>query len=538
MPINWLNISLPNLEWLRLRDIPISDIEEDAFYMGSFSKLKYLEMLNVPLKTLKRATFKGLKRLEILILKGLRLVEIEKKVLAPMANLQIFKIDDCGAEKISLENLFGTCKLPNMYEVYIHNCNLKDTINSKTFRSLRQAQILSLSSNQIEKIGLKSFNFVNKPKIELQSNNLTTISVDLIRSFKEILVNLTENPWHCDCQMEPFRLYLQNQTNMNLDQIICNTPMEFHGMNLKDCPQFCDGMTILDWTNESETSIGDSIKVLTRESKSETEIETEAKTVAETVDLTEIEKEFNRTIESESTKTTTENEPRIETETETKPDTESIDLECNCSDTFKANQIIQLTRHSHNIAPITRKHNGELLINKDATSNDLIIIKFEQFLADEKKTCFKHTKNINTKKINYKRNFKPETLYQFCWMEKMSKTIFPLDCIISSSINLESGVNDSDAWIMEKRKSIVIIVCVLSAVVAPFVGVLIAVILAKLFQKKIRELENVVTISNDQKAIDNKESDYATPLPPRKRVVFREEPNCCSAEYCICYCEI
>lgn len=538
MPINWLNISFPNLQRLRLQNIPISEIEEYAFSMELFSKLTYLELLNVPLKTLKTATFKGLIRLEELILTGLSLVTIEKRVLAPMSKLKTFEIDDCGEEKIGLENLFGTCRLQNLYKVSIHNCNLKDTINMKTFRRLQNVKILSLSSNQIEQIGQKSLNFDNKPKIELQSNNLTSIPIDLIRSYKDVFINLTENPWKCDCQMESIRSYMQNQTNINLDQIICNTPMEYHGMNLKDCPSLCNGTEYLDWTNESETSIGDSIKLLTKESKftekTETEIETEAKTVSET----KIGIEINSGIENESEiKITTENESRIETETEAKIETESIELECGCSDKFRANQIIQLTKPSHNIAPITRKHDGELQINKDASTNDLILIEFEQFSANEEKSCFKHTKNM--KKINYKRNFEPETLYQFCWMEKNANTIFPLDCIISSSINFESGEND--AWIMEQRKSIVIIACVLSAFFAPVVGILITVTLAKLFQKKIREVENLVgvTISNDQKAIGNKEeSDYATPLPPRKRVVFKEEPNCCSAEHCICYCEI
>lgn len=550
MPINWLNLRSPHLEWLRLRDIPISDIEEYAFSMGSFSRLRYLEMLNVPLKTLNTATFKGLKRLEILILKGLSLVNIERKVLAPMPKLQTFEIDGCGPEKIWLENLFGTCKLRNMYEVYIHNCNLKDTINNKTFRGLRQAQTLSLSSNQIEQIGPKSFDIIHKPKIELQSNNLTSIPIDLIWSYEEDSVNLTENPWKCDCQME----YLRLNINVSLGNIICNTPMKYHGMNLRDCPPLCDENTIV--TNETEAliideSIGDLIKELTREStfidksETETEIETEAKTVAETLDLTKIELKIERGIELESeNRTTTKNESSIETETEAKIEmeseisTESIDLECGCSDKFKTNQIVQLTKPSHNIAPITRKHDGELQINKDASTNNLILFEFEQLLANEEKTCFKHSKNIISKKTNYKRYFEPEISYQFCWMEKKSNTIFPLNCVISSLNQLDSEDNYLHAWIMEQKKPVFIISFVLSAICAPFVGILITIALAKLFQKKIREIENVVTISNDQKTVGNKESHYETPLPPRKKVVFREGPNCCGSKDCTCYCEI
>lgn len=239
MRVGWLNMKNVYIERLHLHDTEISKIVNNAFGGHVFSRLKYLYMINVPIKSLKKGTFNGLKALKELHLSRLKLINLSDNVLQSMPNLEIIDIDNSG--KIELDALFGRFILHNLRGILIQNCNINDSITENTFNASGNVMLLNLNSNHIDTIGPQSFRYTlpSLGRLYLRGNHLKSIPEDLFETNNNVLIDVTSNPWHCDCKMENFRLFAQTTTSVEFKGFICNTPREYNGMELKDCPPLC-----------------------------------------------------------------------------------------------------------------------------------------------------------------------------------------------------------------------------------------------------------------------------------------------------------
>lgn len=235
----WFYMKNVYLKSLRLVDSDISKIADNAFVGKGFVRLKFLQLMNMPIKSLRRGAFNGLKALKKLYLRRLRLINLSDNVLELMPNLEWFIIDDSG--KFALGALFGRSVLHNLREITILNCNIDGTITENTFTAIGNVMILNLISNRIDTIGPKSFGSIlpNLNKLHLGLNHLKSIPEDLFETKNNLLVDLTSNPWHCDCKMEHFRRIAQTTTSLKFNGFICDTPIKYHGMELKNCPSLC-----------------------------------------------------------------------------------------------------------------------------------------------------------------------------------------------------------------------------------------------------------------------------------------------------------
>lgn len=244
LEVGWLNINPLSLEWLKLVELSIFEIDENAFYGSAFTKLEVLGMINIPINTLKSGTFNGLKCLKVLFLKNVRISRIEINLLEPIYNLEKLSIEECDSVKTSsLKNLFGTIKMNNLTDVYIRSCYWKDKINEQTFAGLIAIDKLSLISNGIDRIEPKSFDVALKTlkTLQLESNKLTSFPVDLFKTDRNIEIDLTGNPWHCNCELEHLRLFVQTTTNVRFTRLICKTPSQYEMVYLRECPALCTG---------------------------------------------------------------------------------------------------------------------------------------------------------------------------------------------------------------------------------------------------------------------------------------------------------
>lgn len=417
----WLNVPHLYVKHLVLQDSRITKILDSGFTGKIFSKLKILGIYNVPIIKLYKSTFLGLKMLRRLSLKDLRLYKVYDNVLENMPKLEKFSLDNCRLTPLNLTNFFGGQPLMSLNRVSIQNCNFLDGITETTFSALQNITQLKLNSNQIKTIEPKSFDRISLTleTLILSSNFLTKIPADFLIKNHNVWIDLTENLWHCDCNMENVRILAQTMDRDQLHGLTCNTPEEYRGMELIKCPRLCEE------NNGNEN---------------------------------EIEK-FD----------------------------EKIDIECEISNLYKT---INLTKSSHKIGLVSRKKDDELYIDTELLSNHFKIIEFNQNFVHGKSTCTSFIKGNRMENVKFKQKLIANIFYRFCWMREEFYTIFPLDCITFHFNSHKTGGihlgEDLNAWIMESDKSILITVCVLLAIFAPVIGILIAVIMAKLFPKWIR----------------------------------------------------
>lgn len=485
-------------------------IKDDAFSTPAFSQLEYLKILEIPIEVLKPEIFNGLKKLRLLILRGLNLKSIHKDVLAPMLNLEVFFLSRCGPFKVLTDNFFGYTKMHHLYDIRIFDCVLKDTITENTFASIPSVSFLMLDSNSIDKIGPKSFDAVLKTlkNLQLPRNRLTTIPQDLFKSDREVLIDLTSNPLHCDCtQMENLRQFAQTTRIVNFFGFVCSTPEKYSGHDLMKSASFCDdttndfSTTTFDLKDESEDTIEEILFPST-----ELNFESTASTVA--VD-------FSNTL-SPSKIPFPEKIPK-----------KKIYAACENSVSTQVKKLIEITKPSHKVDLIIRIEKEELHIDSALLSDDFKLIELNHIQSDEsnemvfnqEKACTAYFKCDKIKSMKFKRKLERNILYRFCWMQKESDTIFPLDCVTfhlgsneEGALHLESDGNNLDAWVMKSDKPILITVWSLLAIFGPVFGILIAVVLAKLFPRMIRGPKPDLKRSVSQRRPNSRRNVVATPM--------------------------
>lgn len=254
LSIYWFQLNL-YIRSLSLKQLKIQSIQPNAFNTFHFKELIELKIENVMISNLPKGIFEGLSKMKNLFLKNLKIINIDKNVLKPVPFLESFSMSSCGIGIMKLDPLFGSVKMLHLTKVIINNCTLKDTITETTFSGLSVVSTLNLTNNQIEVIGPKSFDIVlNTLKILiLQSNKLKTLPNDLFKNMKKsaTTINLIENQWHCDCNLEHLRQLLRS-AEKSFSPIACQTPLKLKSVYLKYVGPFCDGSVTTEVLNELE----------------------------------------------------------------------------------------------------------------------------------------------------------------------------------------------------------------------------------------------------------------------------------------------
>uniref|UniRef100_H3A4U1 Leucine rich repeats and transmembrane domains 1 n=1 Tax=Latimeria chalumnae TaxID=7897 RepID=H3A4U1_LATCH len=138
------------------------------------------------------------------------------------------------------------------------------SVSSKTFHGLHHLQVLNLTNNFIQHIENKVFNQLqNLHKLDLSFNrllslpeslgdnikNLTLVAVhhNLLQRIQRVLLDslsnlevflFKDNPWHCNCEVIGFRLWLESflYRGGTIDEIVCFSPEDLKGKDLFKVP--------------------------------------------------------------------------------------------------------------------------------------------------------------------------------------------------------------------------------------------------------------------------------------------------------------
>lgn len=231
-----------SVRYLQLRNIFVESIDADAFNMIQFVDLDTLEILNTTIVILVNGVFNGLKNLKTFVMDILKVNAFPPQLLHPLFNLKTLTLQNCqNNQLIQMRDLFDSIISVHLLNVTIQYCNLSDSITFHTFINLYNVRELRLKNDQIQQMRLDSFSIPLKSLLylSLEGNQLTSIPPLFHKKHRPNLkVNLTNNPWHCDCELEYFKLLLESIDGLLSDEAKCQTPSKYAGRTIT--PTFCN----------------------------------------------------------------------------------------------------------------------------------------------------------------------------------------------------------------------------------------------------------------------------------------------------------
>lgn len=541
---NWLTVKL-TLYALSLNKANVVKVYENAFDTPQFVSMRMLMVSNTPISELCTGAFNGLNNLQKITFSNVKLYQFEAKILAPTPNLMSFFMKNCGKKQLNVDNLFGSVPMHRLEEITIQNCNLNDSITEKTFSNLYKIDRLKLGSNKITTIAPNAFDvpLQSLRTLNLKNNQLKSLPMHLFAKnvMSKIVINLNENPWHCDCKLDDLRQFLQLKNDLKFGKIICQSPSEFAGQKLEHCPSLCNTNSPLDENNLlgipiEGTRVAEKVDGKTgneEDEEDEDEDENEDEVEEEEVEEEEEQAGGDRKEEEESKdeywEKEVENEDENEFDNESQADSEEYendndvgyeteedgfqnDVETAFDDHIveqdyefegddwdddahgyeythdryiivqceRPTLYVQLLKPAIDLLSFRVENHNFYISSENLTQNNSIIGFVQQ--SDTTNDCLGNFEGVN-EEVEIEYELKPSKMYRFCRITRNDGFVNVLDCILYQSEEMEV---DLDVWLWVENKSAIIIVCVILAALVTFMGVLIAIVLAFLFPKQIR----------------------------------------------------
>lgn len=178
-----LNLSHNSLEWL------------SRGLFEHLGNLKYLNLASNPLTTMASGTFRNLMNLEHLNLSGNNLTQLSFGLLHFSPNLISLTLDRTKIEVIHNSELLGVSKL----------------------------QILNLRNNS-NLVEIETYVLADTPslrELDISGNALSVLPQSISNLTHLHKLNISNNPWACDCRMSWFVPYLDHKPNITLSDLTC-----------------------------------------------------------------------------------------------------------------------------------------------------------------------------------------------------------------------------------------------------------------------------------------------------------------------------
>lgn len=187
-------VDLINLKTLDLSNNQLSSISLGLF--DSLTQLQYLNLANNPLTTLVSGVFRDLKNLKLLNLSGNKLTQLSFGLLHFSPKLTSLTLDNTCIEVIHNSELLGIPEL--------------EILNIRNNKGLREIEAYVLADVRMLK------------QLDISGNILTYLPQSITALSKLNSLNISDNPWACDCRMHWFSNWIMNRTsNLTLSDLTC-----------------------------------------------------------------------------------------------------------------------------------------------------------------------------------------------------------------------------------------------------------------------------------------------------------------------------
>lgn len=169
--------------------------------------------------------------LKKLILKECKLKTIHKNGLSELAIMIELDLSKNELKTLHADTFKNTTKI----RWILLNDNQLEKLDDGLFNNLPQLRKVELSNNRIVQIGLKTFS--NVPllnSISLDNNKLERLKIDTLTSLTSLsTLNVHDNPWRCDCYLQPFRNWVISK-HLYTFPISCAEPAKVQGKMWKE----------------------------------------------------------------------------------------------------------------------------------------------------------------------------------------------------------------------------------------------------------------------------------------------------------------
>ncbi len=221
------------VENLDLNNNNIRTIASNAF--SQLPALKELVLDSNGIDDLRSDAFSGVSKLRTLQLHDNNITDVASNVFANLVSLLTLNLARNNIHQISKGSISGLNRLQRL----ILSNNHISKLDVDIFRNLNKLNILALSGNHLMTVDADMFRELPLQEVYLTNNNITTVTHlgEWLSENKSLsTLALADNPLHCDCYMEPLRVWLLER-NLEDDLTTCASPAEFRGMRLVDIQQ-------------------------------------------------------------------------------------------------------------------------------------------------------------------------------------------------------------------------------------------------------------------------------------------------------------
>lgn len=449
----WLDkeFKIKNLQITRSN---IFRIAVNAFNSRIFHTVIELELHDLPIKSLQFGIFNGLEQLQILTLSQLDLKRMDANIFETCPNIQSLYVFNSIRTEIDIKLLSGTYLISNLRTVQFSENQIADKIVHDTFYGLINVYALLLPENAITEIGEGAFEqvVVTLKFLDLSKNLLKTLHTDFYEMFYLLKpsVDLSENRWECDCDLEPLRrAYITSPARFQ-SQIFCDGKSVAAFENL--CP---------DWEYDDDyVADSDDDDVIIQPSTSATLSPPSSPQLLSPPSPQLPSSPLLHPPKLSSIPSLLTNFDHWQMD-HLKQNT--ISIMCGPS-----NKQIQMKKSTLRLV-IGSNGNDEYFLKINKFTFQHIIIGFEIPYADgiiKKPTCITNNRNRNNDELQFPLKLQPNTLYQFCGMRKGTSFISSLNCF--SFYSKMNGTNDT--WIYLRNRGRVVIFCIISGLISISIG--------------------------------------------------------------------
>ncbi|XP_050307687.1 uncharacterized protein LOC126744356 [Anthonomus grandis grandis] len=161
----------------------------------SLNKLEYLNLAENPLSNLASGTFRGLRHLKELNLSGNKFTQLTFGLMHFSPNLLSLKLDDTEIEEIHNSELLGVPSLQNL--------------SMKNNKRLKEIENFVLADTPLLKM------------LDISGNSLIFLPKSIVNLTSLTYLNISNNPWACDCRMFWFADWAESKRNVTMSELTC-----------------------------------------------------------------------------------------------------------------------------------------------------------------------------------------------------------------------------------------------------------------------------------------------------------------------------
>ncbi|KAJ7308345.1 hypothetical protein JRQ81_008882 [Phrynocephalus forsythii] len=245
--------ALPHLEELHLSNNKLKTLSNSLFRF--LPRLRTVDLSNNQLRDLPPGLFRNNTALAVVSLKGNRLTHLRSVWFETLSQLQILDVSENQLIEVPP---FSFDTLENLTNLDLSHNRLRE-LSPRVFAGLARLTGLNLEGNQIHAVQEKTFRAVPNLKflflqnnsladlpaglfasldalemLDLSNNRLTSLDPDFSDRVADMSLDLSGNPWRCDCRMKALVDWVKNRSVALLSkkETTCASPKKLRGREI------------------------------------------------------------------------------------------------------------------------------------------------------------------------------------------------------------------------------------------------------------------------------------------------------------------